>query len=142
MFTICSEFPREIDHDTSFRAHSRARRRRAPASQGVAFRDAAQAWFWTVGALAARRDGTGRGDTGRGGARIPRPCDPDDVIRCLDTLYRRRRIDLAHARVLRVWGERGTAPDAARPAEQAAARLWHEALGRLDWLLRMKGIVA
>jgi len=109
----------------------------AAASPGTAFRDAAQAWFWTMSALTARRDGSGAG-----GGRVARPCDPDDVVRCLDTLYRRRRIDLTHARVLRAWGERGIAPDAGHPAERAAARLWGEALERLEFLLRLKGIVA
>lgn len=103
---------------------------------GVPFRDAAQAWFWTIAALAARRSGTGSG--GRG---LTRPCDPDDVIRCLDILYRRGTINAAHARVLRLWGERGSAPDARFPAEQSAAMRWQEALGRLEWLLRIKGIV-
>ena len=99
--------------------------------------DATQAWFWTLGALAARRDGTSRG----GGTGIRRPCDPDDVIRALDLLHRRGGIDLSHARVLRRWGERGRAPEGGRPAEQADALLWSEALERLEGLLRAKGIV-
>lgn len=106
------------------------------AAAGCAFGTAEQAWFWTMAALAARRDGVNGGGSG-----IARPCDPDDVIRCLDTLYRRRKIDLAHARVLRAWGERGTAPDANYPAERGEAKLWREALDRLAWLLRVKGIV-
>ena len=61
---------------------------------------------------------------------------------CLDSLYRRKRIDLAHARVLRAWGERGIAPDARLPAERAEARLWAEAMDLLDWPLRVRGIVA
>lgn len=102
----------------------------------VPFQTAEQAWYWTMAALAARRDGC------RGGARqVARPCDPDDVIRCLDRLYRHRRIDLQHARVLRVWGERQRAPDAQYPSEQRDAAVWQEALARLAWPLRMKGIV-
>ena len=43
------------------------------------FRSGEEAWFWTIGALQARNDG----------ARVyrtphARPCDPDDVVRCLD----------------------------------------------------------
>lgn len=112
-----------------------------PAPAGVPrsqpFASAEQAWFWTMAALAARRDGTG--SNGRG---TPRPCDPDDVVRCLDTLYRRRRIDLVHARILRIWGERRVVPNPAYAAERCDWRIWSEALARLEWPLRVKGIVA
>lgn len=103
-----------------------------------AFGSAEEAWIWTMAALAARRDGA-RYSANQG--RIPRPCEPDDVVRCLDALYRQRRIDLSHARVLRHWGERQAAPDPDRPAEARDGRLWREALDRLEWPLRVKGIV-
>ena len=64
------------------------------------------------------------------------------MVRCLDVLYRRRRIDLSHARILRIWGERGFAPDPGYAAERNEAQLWREALDRLDYVLRVKGIVA
>ena len=102
------------------------------------FRSADDAWFWTMAALAARRDGA-KYSAGLG--KVARPCEPDDVVKCLDRLYRRRRIDLAHARVLRIWGERGVAPNPAHPAERADVRLWREAMDRMEWLLRIKGIV-
>jgi hypothetical protein len=101
------------------------------------FRSAEQAWFWTIGALVARRDGR-RSD----GPRTPRPCEPDDIVKCLDQLYRRRRIDLVHARILRIWGERDIAPNPAYASERGDWRLWREALDRLEWPLRVKGIVA
>ncbi len=101
------------------------------------FRSAEQAWFWTMAALVARREGSNSD-----GPRIERPCDPDDVVKCLDQLYRRRRIDLVHARILRIWGERGMVPNPAYPLERADSRLWREALDRLEWPLRVKGIVA
>ncbi len=101
------------------------------------FRSAEQAWFWTMGALVARHEGTGRS----GGARVARPCDPDDVVKCLDQLYRRGRIDVLHARILRAWGERQTAPNPAYAAERCDAKIWREALDRLEWPLRVKGIV-
>ena len=109
--------------------------RAAPA--GEPFRSAEQAWFWTMAALVARHEGRARS-----AAAIRRNCEPDDVVKCLDTLYRRRRITLAHARILRLWGERQTAPDPAYAGERGDWQLWHEALGRLEWLLRMKGIIA
>lgn len=101
------------------------------------FASAEQAWFWTMAALTARREGTGSGGSG-----TQRPCDPDDVVKCLDLLYRRRRIDLVHARILRIWGQRQMAPNPAYAAEKCDWRIWHEAMERLEWSLRVKGIVA
>lgn len=111
----------------------------ARAPQTIPFRSAEEAWLWTMAALVARRDGA-RVRAGIG--RAPRPCEPDDVVKCLDTLYRRRRIDLVHARILRVWGERQAAPNPGFATERSDWRLWREALERLEWLLRVKGIVA
>jgi len=102
------------------------------------FRSADEAWFWTMSALVARRDGA-RIVSGRG--LVSRPCEPDDVVKCLDRLYRQRRIDLAHARIMRIWGERGTAPDPTSPRERGDHRLWREAMDRMEWPLRLKGIV-
>ncbi len=103
------------------------------------FHSAEEAWLWTMAALRARRDGA-RYTANRG--LYSRPCEPDDVVRCLDALYRRRRIDLVHARILRVWGERQMPPNPAYATELCDFQLWREALDRLDWPLRVKGIVA
>ena len=103
------------------------------------FRNAEEAWFWTMSALIARQDGA-RIQAGRGN--VIRPCDPDDVVKCLDRLYRQRRVDLAHARILRLWGERGEQPSQHHPRERHDYRLWCEAMDRLEWPLRVKGIVA
>lgn len=103
------------------------------------FRSAEEAWLWTMAALRARREGA-RYTANRG--RFTRPCEPDDVVRCLDALYRRRRIDLVHARILRVWGDRQTPPNPAYATERCDFQLWREALERLEWPLRVKGIVA
>lgn len=100
------------------------------------FRNAEQAWFWTCNSLRARRDGA-RCE----GTATERPCEPDDVLRALDRLYRHRRIDLGHARVLRIWGERQSAPDLRSAREHTAAVLWREALDRLAPPLRAKGII-
>lgn len=56
----------------------------------------------------------------------------DGVVRCLDRLYRNRRIELLHARILRIWGRRGIAPNPARPNERSDWQIWQEALDRLD----------
>jgi hypothetical protein len=102
------------------------------------FSSAEEAWLWTMAALIARREGA-RYTANKG--LVSRPCDPDDVVKCLDGLYRQRRIDLTHARILRIWGERQMAPGAAVAAERHDHRLWTEALERLEWPLRVKGIV-
>jgi hypothetical protein len=111
--------------------------RRGP--DGQPFGNAEDAWLWTMAALIARREGARY--TAKKGV-VSRPCDPDDVVKCLDGLYRQRRIDLAHARILRIWGERQMAPSLAVAAERRDHRLWVEALERLEWPLRVKGIVA
>lgn len=110
-----------------------------PRIRAEPFRSAEEAWFWTMAALVARREGA-RYSAGLG--KIARPCEPDDVVKCLDTLYRRRRIDLAHARILRIWGERRIAPNPAYVGERLDWRLWREAVSALEWPLRVKGIVA
>ncbi len=112
--------------------------RGGPGRRPEPFRSAEEAWFWTMKALMARRDGA-RYTANKG--LVARPCEPDDVVRCLDTLYRRRRIDLVHARILRIWGERGIAPNPGYTGERCDARLWREAIDRLEWPLRVKGIV-
>ncbi len=111
----------------------------SPSPHTRPFANAEDAWLWTMAALKARRDGA-RHSTNKG--RLPRPCEPDDVLRCLDSLYRQRKIDLVHARILRLWGERQMVPSAAVAAEYNDHRLWTEALDRLEWPLRIKGIVA
>ena len=119
------------------RGQASPRRRQTAEAVAEPFPSAEHAWFWTIAALRARRDGTGSRASG-----TPRPCDPDDVVRCLDRLYRQRRIDLLHARILRIWGERQMPPNPAHAHERCDARIWREALNRLEWPLRVKGIVA
>ena len=67
-----------------------------------------------MAALMARRAGA-RYTANQG--RAVRPCEPDDVVKCLDRLYRQRRVDLTHARILRRWGERQFAPNPALASE-------------------------
>ena len=99
------------------------------------FLSAEAAWFWTAAALRAANDPL----AARPG---PAACRPEDVVKCLDDLYRRRRIELLHARILRIWGMRGVAPNPARARERSDWRIWHEALERLEHRLRAQGIVA
>jgi len=100
------------------------------------FASVEDAWFWTIGAMQARADG-GRSER----LRVSRPCDPDDVLQCVERLYRNRGINSCHARVLRVWGEQQM-PPSQRRAGGCDNKLWREAMDRLDPMLRQKGIVA
>ncbi len=99
------------------------------------FPSTAEAWFWTMRAIQARRMGERPGADFDG---MTRPCEPDDIVSILDRLYRQRRINLEHARMLRMWGERGQAP----PRDVADARVWREAIVALDVPLRARGIVS
>lgn len=102
----------------------------------AAFGSAEKAWFWTMSRLCARQDG-------RGVERDSRhvDCDPDTVVKVLDTLYRQRKVTLEHARVLGRYGERGAAPNPGMPTEKADFRLWREAMDLMEWPLALKGIV-
>jgi hypothetical protein len=102
------------------------------------FRTGEEAWFWTMATLLARRDGAGAAWRPAGPGR---PCDPEDVVKCLDLLYRRHAIALLHARILRIYGERQTAPQASLAGQAADCQLWRQALGQLEWALRGRGIV-
>ena len=85
---------------------------------------------------------TGRRTLHRQQGPVRRPCDPDDVVKCLDGLYRQQRITLAHARILRIWGERQIAPSSAVAAERndhgCGSKRWKNWIGRFV----SKGIVA
>jgi hypothetical protein len=122
--------------DRSLFAIERNRLPLAPPTQP--FKSAEEAWLWTMMALIARREGA-RYSANKGA--VSRPCDPDDVVKCLDGLFRQKRIELAHARILRIWGERQMPPSPTVAVEKNDHRLWTEALERLEWPLRVKGIV-
>lgn len=98
-----------------------------------------EAWFWFIQAQQARNEGArvaaGQGLTGR-------PCEPLDILKAVDGLYRQRRLVMDHLLVLRHYGRRMMAPDPRRVREAVAARLWREALDRLEPVLVRKGIVA
>jgi len=132
MTNLCSQPPKHTSHRNAFGKF------REGDPQTQPFRTVEEAWFWTIAALTARRDGANhRAKIGK----VSRPCEPDDILKCLDGLYRRTRVDLVHARILRVWGERQVAPSSAHPLEKPDACLWREAMSALEWPLRAKGII-
>ncbi|MEM6903494.1 MAG: hypothetical protein AAF556_09690, partial [Pseudomonadota bacterium] len=104
----------------------------------VCFVDAEEAWFWFITAYEARQSGA-RIVAGAGS--LPRPCEPLDILRVVDRLYRQRRLFADHLRVLNFYGRRGSPPDARRGREQKAYGLWQGALMRIEPMLRLKGIV-
>ncbi len=105
---------------------------------GEPFGSAEEAWFWSVQAQDAKAAGA-RIAAGRG--LVQRPCEPTDVLRAVDRLYRRRLLIRDHLHVLVHYGRRLMAPDPARCREQRAHTLWREAFDQLHPVLREKGIV-
>jgi hypothetical protein len=105
----------------------------------VPFESAQEVWFWFIEANQARLDGA-RFTAARGNIR--RPCEPVDILRILDRLYRTRRLLIDHLRVLRFYGVRQMAPEGWRKAEARAAMLWAEALKVLEPVLIAKKIMA
>jgi len=119
-------------------AHDHEAPRPPAAVDGEPFADASQAWFWCMQAYKARFDGA---RIKAGLAETARPCEPTDVMRVVDRLYRQRRLIPDHIAVLGHYGRRLSAPEPERPREGRAALLWQEAMGRLGRALRAKGIV-
>ncbi len=113
--------------------------RPTPDIETVPFASAEEAWFWFIQAQSARSEGA---RLGMGLAAVPRPCEPVDILKVVDRLYRQRRLLRDHLLVLRHYGRRLMAPDTRRVKEIRAARLWREALARLGPALAHKGIVA
>jgi hypothetical protein len=106
--------------------------------ESVPFRDAEEAWFWFMAAQSARNDGA---RVIAGAALYPRPCEPLDILKVVDRLYRGRRLVRDHLLVLRHYGRRHMPPDMRRLKEQRAHELWTEALTRIESVLESKGIV-
>lgn len=102
------------------------------------FASAEAAWFWFVQAQIARLEGA---RIVAGAGLVARPCEPLDVFRIVDRLYRQRRLLRDHLAVLVHYGKRLMAPDPQRSREQRAWGLWREALERIEEPMRRKGIV-
>ncbi|WP_142849980.1 hypothetical protein [Telmatospirillum sp. J64-1] len=102
------------------------------------FASAEEAWLWYARCQIARLEGARyTADAGN----VGRPCEPDDIYRAVDGLYRRNMLDRGHLGVLGRFGSRQSPPDPWAGDEETAARLWGEALDRLATVLRGKGIV-
>ncbi|MDH5723025.1 MAG: hypothetical protein OEY94_06860 [Alphaproteobacteria bacterium] len=104
----------------------------------VPFESTEEAWFWFIMAQQAKCDGA-RFMSGAGN--VPRPCEPVDILNILNRLYRKRRLLRDHLLVMRHYGRRNMPPDSRRVKEAHAARLWDEAMDRLETPFVQKGIV-
>lgn len=104
----------------------------------VPFADAEEAWFWFIAAQTAKNDGARYAS---GQSLLPRPCEPLDILKAVDRLYRQRRLLRDHLLVLRHYGQRNLAPDWRRTKEERAYDLWREAMDRLGAALQVKGII-
>ncbi len=104
----------------------------------IPFMSAAEAWFWFMDAQQAKNEGA---RVTAGLSLYPRPCEPIDILKTVDRLYRQRRLLMDHLLVLRHYGRRRYSPDPTRVKEMRAARLWEEALDRIQDVLVEKGIV-
>lgn len=102
------------------------------------FEDAEAAWFWFIQAQQARIDGA---RVVAGQSLVGRPCEPLDILKVLDRLYRSRLLLMEHMLVLRHYGRRMMAPDPRRVKEARAHILWREAMDRMSDVLTSKGIV-
>jgi len=107
-------------------------------SHFVPFVDAEEAWFWFIQAQEAKNEGA-RFTAGL--SLTPRPCEPTDILKILDTLYRNRRLERDHLLVLRHYGRRQLAPDTRRVKEARAGMLWKEAMDRIEPVLLRKKII-
>ena len=105
----------------------------------VPFGCAVEAWFWAALACRARHEGAR--DGGAVGS-VARPCEPEDVLRAAEGLWRQGRITRRQLEVMALYGRDLLPPDPLSAEQRADARLWDDALGRLEPVLRAKGIVA
>lgn len=119
----------------------RERYSQRPQAEGSVFpfADAQEAWFWFIQAQRARDEGA-RFTAGAGFC--PRPCEPTDILKVVERLYRARRISMDHILVLRHYGRRMMPPDRDRTRERRAHFLWTQAMGEMELALVGKGIVA
>lgn len=105
---------------------------------GVPFDSVEEAWFWFITAQQARNEGA-KFVAGLGV--VQRPCEPIDILKILDDLYRKRRLRREHFLVMRHYGRRHMAPDPRRVKEKRSHYLWREAMDRIEPIFIRKGIV-
>ena len=104
----------------------------------VKFESAEEAWFWFVAAWQAREEGA---RPISGAAKIPRPCEPYDILRIADRLYRNRRLIRDHLVVMHRYGLRHKTPDQHNPRQAKDHTIWIEAMQILSESLMVRDLV-
>jgi len=90
---------------------------------GEPFNSVEEAWFWFIQAQQARNEGA---RIQAGLSLTERPCEPADILKILDRLYRQRMLMRDHLLVLRHYGRRQMTPDPYRVKEARAATIWRK----------------
>lgn len=130
--------PQPERSNTAMKSKDRFTPKHQPDLNATMFDTAEEAWFWFILAQEARNAGA---RITAGLSLISRPCEPMDILKCVERLYRNRRLTMDHILVLRHYGKRHLPPDPVRIKEMRAHDLWIEALERLEPVLVGKGIV-
>lgn len=102
------------------------------------FATAEEAWFWFVRTEKARVD---RARQPRWNWDGERPCEPDDIFRCVAALYDRDVLYPLHLDVLGEYGYLDRQPYIDYDEEVVDYVIWVDALDALEPYLREKGIV-
>ncbi len=110
-----------------------------PLRDATMFTTAEEAWLWYARCQIARNEGV-RFTAGLGD--VARPCDPDDIVREVQRLYRAKILRRSHLSILSRFGSMLTPPNPHDGHGRGEAVLWDEALDRLTTPLRHKGIVS
>ncbi len=110
-----------------------------PDVETIPFESAEEAWFWFIQNQMAREDGA---RISAGLSLVKRPCEPIDIYKVMERLYRGRRLQMDHLYVLRYYGRRMLPPDQRYQKEIRAYGLWNEALSRMEEPMTAKGIVS
>lgn len=103
------------------------------------FVTAEEAWLWFSRCQLARIEGV---RFTADAADVARPCDPDDIYRAVGRLVRAGVLVSRHVSVLGRFGCRLARPDPWAGDAVADAKLWDEAMARLECELRPRGIVS
>ena len=101
------------------------------------FESSEEAWFWYC---LCEQLGSQRGHGHEG--KVSRPCESSDIILSVKRLFHKGLLKLEQIRVLQKYGFEQAPPHIHFGATERICRLWREAMGYLDSLLKQKGIVA
>ena len=94
----------------------------------IPFQSSEDAWFWYC--LCEQL-----------GFEVARPCESSDILIAVKRLMREGLLKPEHIQILQKYGFEQTPPHVNFGATERICRLWREAMGFLDSLLRRKGIV-